>query len=448
MENRRDFLKKCAVGLGGIAIGQDVFAAIDRSAREKAPGEGYIFRSVNGKPDDNLIKVLELLGGLEKMFGDRDVVVIKPNVQWWNQGAPNLLSLKTLVDSIMERPGGFQGEVVVAENCHRGKTPWTSAGWATPFVRNADVAGTESYTQLAAGLKKRYGKKYSTIHWIDVDAGGKRVFGPGVGDGYVYCDGTGKVPLLECRNGLSGRDFRATVMTYPVFTTDQGTVVDLKNGIWEKGSYTGRPLRFINLAALNHHSSYCGVTSLVKNYLGVSDLSGGPDPQTGGRLTGNYYNFHSFPFNKWAAGPLPGMIGKAVGSYLKTVRQADLNIITAEWVGLSSRTDPPLAHTRAVLASADPVALDYHAAKYLVYPNSRLKIHNPDQPNSPIREYLEQCATEAGGQMDEGRVKVESYDFRGRGLKLAGDWTVKSGIEWGTNPKALMKYWFLRVRGA
>ena len=286
MENRRDFLKKCAAGLGGIVIGQDVWAAIDRSAREKAPGEGFIFRSVNGKPDENLIKVLELLGGIGKMIGDRDVVVIKPNVQWWNQGAPNLLSLKTLVDSIMERPGGFQGEVVVAENCHRGKTPWTSAGWSTPFVRNADIPGTESYTQLAAGLKKRYGKKYSTIHWIDVDAGGKRVFGPGEGDGYVYCDGTGKVPLLECRNGLSGRDFRATIMTYPVFTTDQGTVVDLKNGIWEKGTYTGRPLRFINLAALNHHSSYCGVTSLVKNYLGVSDLSGGPDPGQRGPTDG------------------------------------------------------------------------------------------------------------------------------------------------------------------
>ncbi len=185
-------------------------------------------------------------------------------------------------------------------------------------------------------------------------------------------------------------------MTYPVFTTDQGTIVDLKKGIWERGAYTGRPLRFINLAALNHHSSYCGITSLVKNYLGVSDLSGGPDPQNGGRLVGNYYNFHSFPFNKWSPGPHPGMIGKAVGTYLKTIRKADLNIITAEWVGISSRTEPPVARTRAVLASTDPVILDYHAAKYLVYPNSKFKIHNPDDRLGPLREYLDQCAKEGG----------------------------------------------------
>jgi hypothetical protein len=42
-------------------------------------------------------------------------------------------------------------------------------------------------------------------------------------------------------------------------------------------------------------------------------------------------------------------------------RKADLNIISAEWTGLSSRTDPPIARTQAVLASIDPVALDYLA---------------------------------------------------------------------------------------
>jgi hypothetical protein len=42
-------------------------------------------------------------------------VVIKPNVQWWNQGAPNLLALKTFVDMIMDRPGGFSGEVIILQ---------------------------------------------------------------------------------------------------------------------------------------------------------------------------------------------------------------------------------------------------------------------------------------------------------------------------------------------
>jgi len=132
-------------------------------------------------------------------------------------------------------------------------------------------------------------------------------------------------------------------MTYPIFTTDRGNVVDFKNGIWEKGAYTEQPLKFINFAVLNHHSTYCGATSAIKNYLGVTDLSGGPDPAEGGRLDGRYYNFHSFPLNKWSHGPVPGMLGGEIGTFMNTVRKADLNITTAHWTGLASRTDLPTA---------------------------------------------------------------------------------------------------------
>ena len=57
--------------------------------------EAAVFRSLNGRPEENLQKVLELAGGIERFIGADDIVVIKPNVQWWNQGAPNILALKT-----------------------------------------------------------------------------------------------------------------------------------------------------------------------------------------------------------------------------------------------------------------------------------------------------------------------------------------------------------------
>jgi hypothetical protein len=98
-------------------------------------------------------------------------------------------------------------------------------------------------------LKAKYGERFSTVHWIDVKAGGRRVFGPQDGSGYVYCDGTGGVPLLKFENGCEGKDHRAVIMTYPIFETDRGTVVDFKNGDWEKGAYTGRPMKFVNFAA-------------------------------------------------------------------------------------------------------------------------------------------------------------------------------------------------------
>ncbi len=126
---RRDFLKSMAVGAGAMSglLNKESNAAVPSGG--SGEGSAVVLRAVNGSPADNLRKVFEMMGGVGAVIGDRDVVVIKPNVQWWNQGAPNLLAAKTLVDLIMERPGGFSGEVVIAENCHRGKAPWNSAGW-------------------------------------------------------------------------------------------------------------------------------------------------------------------------------------------------------------------------------------------------------------------------------------------------------------------------------
>jgi hypothetical protein len=233
-------------------------------------------------------------------------------------------------------------------------------------------------------------------------------------------------------------------MTYPIFKTDRNTIVDFKNGIWKNGAYTRQPFKFINFAALNHHSGYCGATSAVKNYLGISDLSGGPDPQNGGRLTGDYYNFHSFPFNKWAPGPEPGMIGAEIGVFMNKIRKADLNITTAEWVGLASRVDPPVVRTRAVLACKDAVALDYHATKYLLYPNSKVPLHNPDDRKSPLHQYLRKCAEMGGGIFDEGQVAVMSYDFSSKSLQEDGNLVIVGKKYWGFDFKAIRK--FLKLR--
>jgi hypothetical protein len=408
--------------------------------------EAAVFRSLNGRPEENLQKVLELAGGIERFIGADDVVVIKPNVQWWNQGAPNLAAMGALVDIIMDRPGGFRGEVVVAENCHRGPKPWESdySGWKRPFVRNADFPGVLTYNNLVDHLKNKYGTRFSVCHWVNVDAGAKRVSGPAEGPGYVFCDGTGGVPRIAFDNGAKGENFRETIMTYPIFQTDRGTMVDYKNGVWEGGGNSGRPLKFFNVAALNHHSTYCGMTSLIKNYLGVSDLSGGPDPFNNGRLDGVHYNFHSFPFNKWAPGPAPGMIGAEIGVFMSTIRRPDLNIVTAEWVGLSTRTEPPVARTRAVLACTDPVALDFHSAKYVLYPNSGVRFHNPDDPESPTHQYLKACAEHGGGIFDEGKVAVTSFDLRAGRLQSNDELVIAADRQWGTDPKAILKYLLFR----
>ena len=301
-----------------------------------------------------------------------------------------------------------------------------------------------NFNDLSKHLKKQYGDKFTSYHLINVSAGGKRVFGPADGPGYVYCDGSGGVPLIKLDNGGQGDNFRSVIMTYPILKTDIGTVIDFKNGIWEKDSYTDQPLRFINCAALNHHSTYCGATSAIKNYLGVSDLSGGADPNNGGRLTADYYNFHSFPFNKWGPGPAPGMIGAEIGVFLNSIRKADLNITTAEWVGLASRTEAPVMRTRAVLACEDPVALDYHTTKYILFPNSKIAFHDPDDAGSPMCQYLIKCAEHSGGEIDESKVDVKSWDFSNGRFQGDDELVLIGEKEWGTNLKAILKYLVLR----
>jgi uncharacterized protein (DUF362 family) len=409
-------------------------------------GSSILYRSINGTPEQNIRKVIELMGGIEKIIGSDDVVLIKPNVMWWNQGAPNLAALKTLVDLIMERPRGFQGEVILAENCHRGSSPWTStgSGWVHDFERNCDLTNVSNYNELSRILKDKYKERFSICHLIDVRVGNKRVSGPLDGTGYVYCDGSKGVPLIACENGAKGENRRATIMTYPILRTDKGTVIDFRNGIWLEGAYNGQPFRFINFSALNHHSIYCGMTSSVKNYFGITDLSGGPDPHHGGKLTKEFYNFHSFAFNKYASGPSPGVIGKEIGAFMKTVRKADLNITTAEWIGLASRTELPVAHTRAVMACTDPVALDYHGAKYLLYPNSEIPLHNPDNKEGPLREYLQRCAEQGGGILNERDVTVKSYDFGTSRFQDDADLVATGEKQWGSDPKTLLKYMLLR----
>lgn len=420
--------------------------SINKQDHRALAKQGAIYRAYGGRPGANLRRVIEMMGGLPRFVDSEDVVMIKPNAQWWNQGATNLAALEALITLIMERPGGFNGEVLLTENCHRGAEPWSSpiSAWAQPFVRNADLAETDTLNGLCRNLKDRYGPQFSTCHWLDVQQGAQKVSGPAEGVGYVYCDGSGGNALISCDNGVRGEQFRATIMTYPVFKSERGTTVDFKHGIWREGNYTEQPLKFVNFAALNHHSTYCGATSSVKNIFGVVDLSGGSDPHHNGILTENYYNFHSFAFNKWKKGPAPDALGKAVGAFFRHIRKPDLNITAAEWIGLSSRTQAPVVRTRAVLAGIDPVALDYHAYKYLLYPNSHISCHNPDDRSGPLHHDLTQCARSCGGVVEEKDMKVESCRLEGERWLADSGGIIRGKKIWGRQVKDIMKYVYLR----
>jgi hypothetical protein len=245
---------------------------------------------------------------------------------------------------------------------------------------------------------------------------------------------------------MSGEQRREVIMSYPIFQTDNKTIIDFKYGIWKNGAYTGQPLKVINCAALNHHSNYSGMTSAIKNILGITDLSDGSDPNNGGKRIKNYCNFHSFPFTKWSRGPVPGMLGAEIGMFFKTIRKPDLNIVTAEWIGLASRTDTPVAHTKTICASTDPVSLDYHTAKYLLYPNSHISEHDPDNKKGPLYFDLQKCSEQSGGILDEQFVQIRSFDLNNKLFQKDDEFVVIGEKEWGYDLKPLLKYFLFRFQ--
>lgn len=381
-----------------------------------------VFVASNGTPQENVSKVIELMGGIDRYIGVNDIVVLKPNGQWWNQGRTNLAAMKGFIDLVLNLPG-FNGEVIIAENHHfmNDKLPENEKdnvrGWTELGEINNDIDGIAHNLNTLVELYQGKGcLNVTKCHWRD--GGAKRdkwgngqnggiVRSPAEGDGYVWSE------IEYSFSGYFGFKKWPVRMTYPIFTSSfSGITIDFKNGAFSRdgrggGSYLhDRQIKFINFPVLNTHGWDTGITSAIKNYMGVTDLSCG----YWGYEPKGYFNIHDcggehYPYAK--AGPL--------GHFMKTIRKADLNIVTAEWVGWGDRTDTSKAvRTRTILAGLDPVALDYYSAKYLVYPHSRQKkLHDPDYARSRTRQFLELARDCIGeGALEEKYISVKTHNFR------------------------------------
>ena len=105
--------------------------------------------------------------------------------------------------------------------------------------------------------------------------------------------------------------------------------------------------------------------------------------------------------------------GGALGKFIKTVRLPDFNIITADWIGWGSRRDiRKSSRPRAILASRDPVALDFVAAKEILLKSTPenekkyLQLNDPTIKNGPFWKFLKCCNDEGIGNIDPARIKV------------------------------------------
>lgn len=426
--SRRNFLSWISwlgLGVASLSVLKDFtpFAPASGLPEEvlRSQPASNIYISKNGSPQENTAKVMEMLGGIGSLIGPNDVVVLKPNAQWWNQGRTNLAAMKGFIDLVLGMDG-FKGEVIIAENHHFMDTTLPPGeqdnlrGWVKFSEINGDIDGINHNINTLIDIYHRQGRKnVSRYHWRD---GGEKVpeaWGNGSNGGIVE-PGSGKDGYVWTDMDYVFAPFylkKWTVkMTYPVFTSRySGLVIDLKNGVHRREKnglvrLSDRAVRLINFSALNTHGEDTGITAAVKNYMGIMDLSCG---MVGVNPPG-YFNVHYcggkyFQYAK----------GGPIGYFMKTIKKADLNIVTAEWAGWGHRTDvTKAARLRTIIAGTDPFALDYYAAKYLLLPlgSEHAKYHDPDALRSPLRKFLELARSAyGGGVLEEDKMRFVLHDF-------------------------------------
>ncbi|MEM2057229.1 MAG: DUF362 domain-containing protein [Thermoproteota archaeon] len=312
--------------------------------------------------DSQLVDVNSGPGGLIKRD---DVVLIKVNCQWDQRGGTNTDLLKELIDLILKHPEGFIGEIVVADNGQgRGSLNWK---------KNNAVNESQSVEAIVALYSDKH--KVSTYLWDTIASKQVKEYIDGdLQDGYVVS------PVSDPETGVK--------VSYPKFRTKIGTYISFKHGIWdpESGTYDSSRLKVINFPVLKTHSIY-GVTGAVKHYMGVVS-----QPLT---------DTHS-------------LIGRgALGKVMAETRIPVLNILDAVWVNAIPRNGPATSYEEAIetdliMASIDPVALDYWASKQVLLQLARLMNYrysesvDPDNDTSDFGNYLKKSLEQ---------LKTAGYDF-------------------------------------
>ncbi|MBC2733195.1 MAG: DUF362 domain-containing protein [Desulfobacteraceae bacterium] len=395
---------------------------IERNLGVETDGKSYVYIARGAKPEDNTKNAIEMVGGIEKFIGKTDIVILKPNAQWWNQGMTNTDSMKAFIDLVLEIPG-FKGEIIIAENQHF--IPADSRGWTTK-ERN----GKFNLNELVDHYKNNGYQNVTKYHWRDGgknilplqgdDGGNGIVKGPGGKDGYVWREDI----VYRAPNG------RKCLMTYPVFTSAYSNIqIDLKNGPWQSGKYLDIPIKLINFSALNHHSIYSGATGAIKNYMGIVDMTCGfPGPEPKGTYNTHYIGVSKFMKHKKIVWQSHWRIAKflyrnfrytggSLGFFMNHVRMADLNVITAERVGWRSRTDlEGSVHTKAIVVSKDPVAIDLIASEKILSESTPVNeaflksLNNGFSKNGPFWKFIKECHLQGIGNIEKDKIHIEWFD--------------------------------------
>jgi uncharacterized protein (DUF362 family) len=273
--------------------------------------------------------------GANGLIAADDVVLLKVNAQWKYRGCTNSDLVQGLIQCILEHPDGFQGEVVIVENGQgRGSL-------------NCDTSSSYGNSQVHANAENDQHSFLWLVNSLFQDPHvSSRLLDPIAG---TFIDDTD--------HQTAGYRTLENV-SYPCFTTAGGRRVELGQGVWDGSSFSHN-LKLINIPVLKHHDTGGSeITGVIKHMYGLVSMS---DGQSGFRHYGG--------------------LGETCGKMMVTVHTPVLNIMDAIWVSQGAVEGYPAGATsraNEIVASQDPVALDYWAARYILYPIDNNARHRPD----------------------------------------------------------------------
>jgi uncharacterized protein (DUF362 family) len=351
---RRDFVRLTLAGAAALPFG-----GCGTSAKPESPPveQGNSLFRVNQIPADAFTSgnrhagvdtLLKLMGqnglkfyrtsvsgtenGANGLIAADDVVVIKVNAQWKYRGCTNSDLVRGLIQRLLEHPQGFQGEVVIVENGQG----------------NGSLACDTSYNGNIEVHANAQDESHSFLWLVNSLFRDSRV------SAFLLDSVRGNFIGVEDHQTNGYRTYEN--VSYPCFTTVGGRRVELLEGIWNGASY-GTNLKLINVPVLKDHggSEFTGALKHVYGLVSMLD----------GQKSFRHYDG----------------LGETCGKMMVSVHTPVLNIMDAIWVSQGSLSGFPASATyRAdtIVASQDPVALDYWTAKHILYPIDNNDRHNPD----------------------------------------------------------------------
>ncbi len=292
------------------------------------------------------------LASPQGMFSKDDVVMIKVNSQWDKRGMTNVDLVQGVIKAILSHPDGFNGEVILVENVQFRESDFPSPnGNAFNWQRVTNSEDRRRTFEVMVNELKNEGK-VSCFDWTTLPS--RTTWPEDNHEMNAYHRPEHTIAEKAC---------------YPRFTTEYGTRINFRDGIWTGEGYNQEKLKLINIPVLKDHHTY-NVTACVKNYMGVVI---------------NYYH---------------DTFVRDCGIMMTTTRVPDLNILDCTFVGVSG--GPGVGESGAteqyiIVAGRDPVSVDFYAAQNVLYPLTNKITHTPtpgDRRTNQLQRYLENARTE------------------------------------------------------